>query len=231
MGRGTARPAGIVVQCVRGSFIAADASASSHAPAPLKHALLDRSRIVDIAAGRDHTVIVIEDRIGARSVIALGSNKRGQLGASDQGAREGSISASMLTRLADDGRPRSLVAVHATWTSTLVTARVGEDEYEVWTCGTLGPAAPSTATALRRIELPHMTSRPVIASGSEHVLALIEGADGGAAVLAWGWNEHGNLGLGHLDDVPEPRPLVNLPGRPVAVAVGNATSWVAVASD
>ena len=207
-----------------------DRAATSSAPVVVRHPLIDGRRIVDVAAGRDHTAVLVEDGDGARSVITLGSNKRGQLGAADRTARDGSISAAVLDALADDGRSRALIAVHATWTTTLITARVEGGEYEVWTCGSLGPADEDATTALRRLELPPCSDQPIIAAGSEHVLALLADADGRAEVHAWGWNEHGNLGLGHLEDVATPTRLTDLPGRPVAVAAGNATSWVAVAS-
>ena len=210
---------------------ATDPAASSSAPVVVAHPIIDGKGIVDVAAGRDHTAVLVEDGDGACSIIALGSNKRGQLGAADRTARESLISAAEMDALGNDGRSRALIAVHATWTSTLITARVEGGEHEVWTCGSLGPADQTATTALRRVELPPCSSQPIIAAGSEHVLALLRDADGRADVHVWGWNEHGNLGLGHLEDVATPTRLVNLSGRPVAVAAGNATSWVAVASE
>ena len=48
-----------------------------------------------------------------------------------------------------------------------------------------------------------------IACGSEHVLALVKSLDQDSAtptsqIWGWGWNEHGNLGLGDTEDVKLP---------------------------
>ncbi|KAG1727899.1 hypothetical protein EDB19DRAFT_1748741 [Suillus lakei] len=50
-------------------------------------------------------------------------------------------------------------------------------------------------------------------------------------VWGWGWNEHGNLGLGHTDDVLKPIKIWPagghaLDGRIVQVWAGNGTSWI-----
>ena len=37
-------------------------------------------------------------------------------------------------------------------------------------------------------------------AGSEHCICLTEEG----MVYAWGWNEHGNCGLGHVDNVHQP---------------------------
>ncbi len=68
-----------------------------------------------------------------------------------------------------------------------------------------------------------------ISAGSNHVLAVAAAGGASGAVYSWGWNEHGNLGLGHTEDVSEPQ---QVPGIDTATAVsaGGATSFVKVSS-
>ncbi|KAG1747589.1 regulator of chromosome condensation 1/beta-lactamase-inhibitor protein II [Suillus lakei] len=70
------------------------------------------------------------------------------------------------------------------------------------------------------------------ACGSEHMMAVISpSGSSDMEVWAWGWNEHGNLGLDHADDVPKPVKVWPagghaLEGRIVQVWAGNGTSWI-----
>ncbi|KAJ3180742.1 hypothetical protein HDU87_001855 [Geranomyces variabilis] len=65
-----------------------------------------------------------------------------------------------------------------------------------------GTAAAVTVGAPALSSLPPMRQ---IACGSEHALGVT--ADG-SACFAWGWNEHGNCGVGHTDDVLVPQKVV-----------------------
>ena len=68
--------------------------------------------------------------------------------------------------------------------------------------------------------------------GSEHVLCVL----GQAEVWGWGWNEHGNLATGSLNDVKAPvriwpplsAPVGEKMGEAVGVWAGCGTSWIAV---
>lgn len=73
-----------------------------------------------------------------------------------------------------------------------------------------------------------------VACGAEHVLCV---AACGCA-LAWGWNEHGNLGLGHSSSCPRPVRVggVGCGGaagvrRVVSVVAGGAASFIELESD
>ena len=78
-------------------------------------------------------------------------------------------------------------------------------------------------------------SRPpvALACGSEHVVALtFRGENSESQLWGWGWNEHGNLGLGHLNDVFTPQ-RVDVSefigtGLVVDIWAGCGTSWLAV---
>ena len=73
-----------------------------------------------------------------------------------------------------------------------------------------------------------------IACGSEHVLALVShrNSESSKQVWGWGWNEHGNLGLGHTVDVPTPVRLwpTSYPDERIStiqgVWAGLGTSWI-----
>ncbi|KAI8592143.1 regulator of chromosome condensation 1/beta-lactamase-inhibitor protein II [Geranomyces variabilis] len=65
-----------------------------------------------------------------------------------------------------------------------------------------GGEAASAAGAPALSVLPPMRQ---IACGSEHALGVT--ADG-STCLAWGWNEHGNCGVGHTEDVLVPQKVM-----------------------
>ena len=72
-----------------------------------------------------------------------------------------------------------------------------------------------------------------LAAGSEHLLALISDANG-SEVWAWGWNEHGSLGLSDTDDVWTPTPIrLRDIGKMVVSAIwgGCGTSWLSCEVD
>jgi protein ATS1 len=75
------------------------------------------------------------------------------------------------------------------------------------------------------------SSETKLSCGSEHILLLLSfGDEPRSKTLCWGWNEHGNLGLGHTEDVWSP---VNIStGRAAASEVvgvwaGCGTTFVA----
>ncbi|KAI0052714.1 RCC1/BLIP-II [Auriscalpium vulgare] len=85
---------------------------------------------------------------------------------------------------------------------------------------------PQASGALRRL-----------ACGSEHVLSLITRRDRAGAeqteVWGWGWNEHGNLGVGSLEDVHVPVQMwpSEFPvavGEVIGIWAGCGTSWIVV---
>ena len=70
-------------------------------------------------------------------------------------------------------------------------------------------------------ELPQIDA---FAAGSEHVLALTITGE----VLAWGWGEHGNCGepVDERKDVTGRWNKLEVPGVPISVGAGCATSWI-----
>lgn len=149
----------------------------------------DGVEVVSVACGWRHMVLL--DARGR--VYTLGAHKHGQLGLCDGEAD------------ATDPLPRrvpleaEMEEVASGWSHVL--ARTRDGQVYGWGRNTfgqlgLGPDAPPRIAAPVRLPLPEGAA-PVrhIAAGSE--FSLVVGADGGLYVC--GWNEHGNLGVGHSD--------------------------------
>ncbi|GAA5861457.1 hypothetical protein JCM1840_005377 [Sporobolomyces johnsonii] len=128
------------------------------------------------------------------------------------------------------------------------------------------PSTLAKSAAALPIDLagPSSTQLRKLACGSEHLVALLvssrsehDNEEEETEVCTWGWNEHGNLGLGMTEDVWAPRKVALtslLSGRDggageegegeaearkrggkrrriVDVWAGNATSWILVAEE
>lgn len=105
--------------------------------------------------------------------------------------------------------------ISCTWNGTYVLTR-DERGWNVQSSGSnshnqLGwksEDADSTGKVIFPDELDLEADRLSITCGSEHVLLLEKPSMGGTERLwGWGWNEHGNLGLGHTHDIPFPTRL------------------------
>lgn len=172
------------------------------------------------ALGNEHTVVVHE----SHRISTFGSNRKGQL--------EG---LSSLKRL--------VAGVGCTWNGTYVHVRDCDQDIVLATGsnakGQLGIGRPTTINtcSINGIAVAMDFGRIIkLACGSEHVLTLTaRSANEGDTVWGWGWNEHGNLGLGMLDDVSRPVQLwprgdPNLLSgkRVVDVWAAYGTSWLAL---
>lgn len=100
--------------------------------------------------------------------------------------------------------------------------------------GQLGRAEDSSSW---RVQLPIDEGGKrirMLACGSEHSLVCVADEQGGDEVWGWGWNEHGNLGVGHTLDSPAPlkmwpppQPPGNFELHPVRnVWGGNGSTWI-----
>ncbi|KAF9004916.1 RCC1/BLIP-II [Hymenopellis radicata] len=78
------------------------------------------------------------------------------------------------------------------------------------------------------VEFPFsFTSRSLkkLACGSEHVVTLFDDGE----VWGWGWNEHGNLGVGTTEDIIRPVKIwLDASGKDVNIWAGPGTTWIAV---
>lgn len=139
-------------------------------------------------------------------------------------------------------------AVGCTWNSTFVVSGK-EGEWSILSCGAstkgqlgrdLDKAVPSqNGYQPDAVAFPFIhSSRKLVklVCGSEHVLCLFSISDGEdesltwTEVWAWGWNEHGNLGVGTTDDHFVPvkiwPPAEGHSPRAIDIAAGNGTSWI-----
>ncbi|KAI9438442.1 RCC1/BLIP-II [Lactarius psammicola] len=179
----------------------------SHSPVAINLPIdiqLDPVRYV--RAGNQHSLFLH----ASGRVSALGSDAKGQLRG---------------LHAAED-----VQAIGCSWNGSYLRTRTGLLSAGVNAHGQLG-REDASETALGFVDLPN-TSRVVdFVCGSEHVLCLLE-SEGQAEVWGWGWNEHGNLATGSLNDVRAPvRIWPSSPaqaGEAVGVWAGCGTSWIAV---
>ncbi|EUC57359.1 regulator of chromosome condensation (RCC1)-like protein [Rhizoctonia solani AG-3 Rhs1AP] len=142
-------------------------------------------------------------------ITKLGSSRRGQLEIPD--------------------RIFTTPHIGCTWAASFVVSEGGQVE----ACGSSNHGqlgrGDNSSTEFGPVLLPGGVSQ--LACGSEHVLAVI-----GEEVWAWGWNEHGNLGVGHLEDTPVPVrvwPPVDdtIKGKVARIWAGCGTSWILAESN
>ncbi|KAF9225253.1 RCC1/BLIP-II [Gyrodon lividus] len=182
---------------------------------------IQEDRMVSCALGNQHTVVLHE----SGRISTFGSNKQGQLPL--RSAWE------------------SLLGLGCTWNSTYVLLVEG-DKHVLLAMGNnaqgqlgRGSTTEFASTAIEAVKLPADYDISTFACGSEHVLTMMSGPSGGDSwsVLGWGWNEHGNLGLGSLGDVALPTRLwprgdieeySKYPQKIVNIWAGCATSWLVV---
>ncbi|TIA87185.1 hypothetical protein E3P99_03327 [Wallemia hederae] len=158
------------------------------------HTLLTTSTpLIRVSTGREHTIIHSAD-----DLICWGSNAHGQL------------------NIPSVPKHRTLL-YGCTWRGT-----VWYDGEALWSVGRTG-ASPN-ATSSDDIRTPQLISDSLppiqqLAVGSEHT--LLRTADN--TVYVCGWNEHGNLGLGHTRDMHTP---IRIPLTATHIHAGNATSFI-----
>ncbi|KAJ3829718.1 RCC1/BLIP-II [Lentinula raphanica] len=173
--------------------------------------------IVRIALGHQHSVFLHD----SGSLIGLGSNKKSQLAGLDG--------------------LRNVSSVGCTWNGTYILDALGilyatGDNSR----GQLGHSSQLPSVLPSPVEVSFATASRIsnIACGSEHVLITRTESPGVTPeVWGWGWNEHGNLGLGSTLDirVPSklwPRDVEDVDSSAVVTGIwaGCGTSWLALRS-
>lgn len=221
-----------------------------------------RFRISSVSAGPHHVVALLHSDSGEKStshVMGWGASRHKQLGVRDAviaspilmrealsdspkrviAAACGNQHTLLLTAdgcvdaLGSDRKGQTSPAsdltgirvIGCTWSASYAIASNGV----VHAFGNENPgqrAPPASTVAHNKIRLD--PAKSTLACGSEHVLVLTEGH----ITRAWGWNEHGNLGLGHIQDVKEATRIGfrddGSARRIVGVWGGCGTSWLAV---
>ena len=161
----------------------------------------DGSKLVKVACGRRHTVVLDEHG----RIWSFGDNKYGQLGrlvddSSNSKSREPQLIDGPLGQVSS-----GCFAVYSGWSHILAMSRdtkgKGSDGYTLygWGRNDKGQLASIPGASQSCISIPQVLNGSLkvqsacCGSESSHVVDL-EGK-----ILSTGWNEHGNLGIGHHD--------------------------------
>ncbi|KAI0079619.1 RCC1/BLIP-II [Panus rudis PR-1116 ss-1] len=178
-----------------------------------------QDHVVDVSVGSQHTLLLH----ASGHLTALGSNRKAQIAGIDA--------------------LRSISSISTTWNGSYIIQgdvhhqrilAAGDNKK-----GQLGSFGDSKLPLHVQFPSDHnIHSLKKVVCGSEHVLCLLSARvssgthDVRAEVWGWGWNEHGNLGLGHSEDVPSPTKvwpnLTKHTHQAVDVWAGCGTSWIAV---
>ena len=165
--------------------------------------------VCSVRAGNQHTLFLH----ASGRVSALGSDAKGQLRG---------------LHAAED-----VQAIACSWNGSYLLTRTGLLSAGANAHGQLGREAAS-GSAAGPVDVPDTDTLRVVVCGSEHVLCVLKSEGRQAEVWGWGWNEHGNLATGSLNDVKVPvriwPPALagEKAGEAVAVWAGCGTSWIAV---
>jgi protein ATS1 len=166
--------------------------------------------VLSVRAGNQHSLFLHASGL----ISALGSDAKGQL----QGLRTA----------------RDVRAIDCTWNGSYLRTPLELLSAGTNARGQLGREQASRAP-LAAVHFPEGAHVLDFSCGSEHVLAIVE-LRGRTEVWGWGWNEHGNLGIGSLEDVnmpvkiwpPSTAETEGITGTAVGVWAGCGTSWIAV---
>ncbi|KAB5593208.1 hypothetical protein CTheo_3371 [Ceratobasidium theobromae] len=172
------------------------------------------SRPRRIAAGSQHTLVLHN----SGRITRFGSSRRGQLD---------------IPKLFPNNEMNAR-QIGCTWMASLIASCDSLSGWRIDACGSSnhGQLGRGDNPSPGSVALPaHATSTQFhqLASGSEHVLV-----HAGNEVWAWGWNEHGNLGIGHQEDVHTPVRVwppeaeIGNEERVINVWAGCGTSWILI---
>lgn len=179
--------------------------------------LTARDLITSSSLGIHHSVFLHR----SRHISALGSDRKNQL------------------QLIDTAK--IVQSIGCTWNGTyaVVQDEGSDGRWYILSSGSnshhqLGRGATTDSNS-GRVEFPGTvdtkSTTVSIACGSEHILALIrDKSRTHSDVFGWGWNEHGNLGVGNTEDIPIPVQIwhsseaSNVQG----IWAGYGTSWICV---
>jgi len=203
------------------------AAAGAVVPASEAKLLRFASKAVAVAAGGEHTCVLLEDH----SVRCWGAGASGQLGYGD---RDDRADASQVPAVPLDGAVRGLAVGAAHSCAISVDGRItcwGSNRHgELGLGHTHDIGDDELPASAGRVDLGSVKVR-ALALGATHSCALTEHG----AVYCWGSNAVGELGLGHTsnigdDEKPRVEGPLNLGARATRIAVG-ALNGCAVLAD
>ncbi|KAH9479864.1 Ultraviolet-B receptor UVR8 [Psilocybe cubensis] len=166
---------------------------------------------VSCSLGIHHTLILRQSKV----LSCLGSDRKGQFEVAKRNISD-------------------VQSIHCTWNGSYIVV-IDDGTWVIRSSGSNSRSQlgwiPHEDDAGGIVKFPdnvdHRQSSVSLACGSEHVLAVISYPGFHPELWGWGWNEHGNLGLGHTVDVPLPV-KIDAPGMTSICGVwaGSGTSWV-----
>lgn len=176
--------------------------------------------VISFSLGSQHTICLTSGQ-----AIGLGSNKKRQI--------------HNLSNL-----PSTVRNVATTWNGSYFEVKDG-DGWRIYATGNnskgqLGHAPDVILQDPTQVSAPVEWSSSTIrrlACGSEHVLLWAQPTHDVDEIWGWGWNEHGNLGLGHSEDVHIPNKIwppssdyeiETSDSKVMGIWAGCGTSWIAV---
>lgn len=170
--------------------------------------------IESLALGNQHTIFLSN----THHVSGLGSNRKGQLN--------------------DVNEISNGIQIGTTWNGSYVVCRPSNETTPSWHVfsmgsgnnGQLGRSIGSSNTIYFPFDA---ASRQFVKlmCGSEHIIVCLRKENGKNEVWGWGWNEHGNLGIGNTENVEHPS-LIYQTGEDeevINIWAGYGTSWIATA--
>lgn len=162
-------------------------------------------KVINVAAGAEHSIVCTSEG----EVYAFGWNRYGNLGTNDREDRH------IPTKL--EGID-NVVAVGAGWRHSLAI-RGEERQLFSWgwsKYGQLGHGDQSDHLVPKKVESFADYRVLVISGGWRHSAAIVDAPlPKGRHVACWGWNQFGQLGLGHNKDTYSPEQVVALAGEEV----------------
>ncbi|WP_193787236.1 RCC1 domain-containing protein, partial [Legionella waltersii] len=150
-----------------------------------------------VVAGAGHTLVFGRDSFGKPLLFACGYNEYGQLGLGHQNNQ------SSLQRLELPEDLNSLEGVVAGAGHTLVFGRDSKGKPALFACGyneygQLGLGDQADQSSLQRLEIPkELNSLEGVVAGFNHTFVFGRDSNKKPLLFACGWNEYGQLGLGH----------------------------------
>ncbi|GIQ89425.1 hypothetical protein KIPB_011890, partial [Kipferlia bialata] len=160
-------------------------------PSPVGMAYFNGKRIISIACGYSHTLVVDEDN----TVWAFGANESYQLGQGDTQDRDRPVPVTFPASHGGISMRGVPVTVHAYGSASYVLTSEGQ----LWSFGQndSGQGGIGSQNGIPYPVLVDMSALPSasvlsVGPGLNHCLALLSTGD----VVAWGSNEYGQLGVG-----------------------------------
>jgi secretion-regulating guanine nucleotide exchange factor len=188
-------------------------------------------RVVDVACGQYHTVLLTSDG----ELFTFGLNKYGQLGY-DFPTKIQFSDIPKKIKCESSGKVKS---IHCGWNNTIAICE--DSKLFIWgrndygQCGKNNPKDENDGWTDKPVPLYYLPQNLMLGDGfdryrieecvcgSEHTLIVSEQGE----CLSWGWNEHGNCGIGDYENRWQPVKVSKVSNiEKVGGGCGNSWIWV-----